>query len=103
SETLPWGATYAANWNNSRFTTTDPTSTFNPRLSSNIALNFMQPLLRNFEIDQIRQQVSLSKKAREMSDIQLSTVVAQTLRSVKNAYWDLTYAINNLKAQQQSL
>jgi outer membrane protein TolC len=103
SETLPWGATYSANWNNSRFTTTDPTSTFNPRLSSNVALNFTQPLLRNFEIDQIRQQVAVSKKARDLSDLQLRTVVAQTVRNVKNAYWDLVYAINNLKAQEQSL
>jgi outer membrane protein len=103
SEALPWGATYSANWNNARFTTTDPTFTFNPRLTSNIALNFTQPLLRNFEIDQIRQQVAVSKKSRDLSDLQLQTVVAQTVRSVKNAYWDLVYAINNLKAQQQSL
>jgi len=103
AQTLPWGATYTANWNNSRFTTTDPTSTFNPRLSSNLALNFTQPLLRNFDMDQIRQQVAVSKKVRDLSDIQLQSVVTQTVRNVKNAYWDLVYAINNLKAQQQSL
>jgi outer membrane protein len=103
SEVLPWGASYTANWNNSRFTTTDPTNTFNPRLSSNISLNFTQPLLRNFDIDQIRQQVAVSKKSRELSDIQLQTVVMLTTRNVRNGYWDLVYAINNLKAQQQSL
>jgi len=32
AETLPWGANYSANWNNSRFTTNDPANTFNPRL-----------------------------------------------------------------------
>jgi outer membrane protein TolC len=101
--TAPWGATYSVSTNNNRFTTTDPTSTFNPRLTSNLSLNFTQPLLRNFEIDQIRQQVQTSKKVRDLSDIQLQTVVSQTVRNVKNAYWDLVYAINNLKAQQQSL
>ena len=103
TDALPWGASLTANWNNSRFTTTDPTNTFNPRLSSNMLFNFTQPLLRNFEIDQIRQQVQTSKKVRDLSDIQLQTVVTQTVRNVKNAYWDLVYAINNLKAQQQSL
>ena len=52
---------------------------------------------------QIRQQVALSKKVRDLSDINLQNVIVQTVRSVRNAYWDLVYAINNLKAQQQSL
>ena len=64
---------------------------------------FQQPLLRNFQIDQIRQQVALSKKVRDLSDIKLDSVVTQTLRNVRNAYWDLSYSINNLKAQQESL
>ena len=64
---------------------------------------FTQPLLRNFQIDSIRQQVAVSKKVRDLSDIQLDSVVTQTLRNVRNAYWDLSYAINNLKAQQESL
>jgi len=104
SQQLPWnGANYTLNWNNSRFTTSDPTNIFNPRLSSNVQAVFQQPLLRNFSIDQIRQQVALSKKVRDLSDINLDSIVTQTLRNVRNAYWDLSYSINNLKAQQESL
>jgi outer membrane protein len=104
AEQLPWGGgNYSVNWNNARITTTDPSNLFNPRLSSNINLNFTQPLVRNRSIDQIRQQVRNSVKTRELSDIQLQAVVTSTLRAVKNAYWDLVYAIDNLKAQQQSL
>src|SRR3954471_14967675 len=102
-QTLPWGGNYTANWNSSRFTTTNLFNTFNPRLSSNVSLVFTQPLLRNFQIDSIRQQVAVSKKVRDLSDIQLEGVVTQTLRNVRNAYWDLSYAINNLKAQEESL
>ncbi|HKB11709.1 MAG TPA: TolC family protein [Vicinamibacterales bacterium] len=103
TEQLPWGANYSANWNNSRFTSTDPTNTFNPVLRSNVLFNFTQPLLRNRDIDQVRQAVKTSKKTRDLSDIQLESVVVSTTRAVKNAYWDLSYAINNLKAQQESL
>jgi len=104
AQQLPWqGANYTINWNNSRFTSSDPTNTFNPRLSSNLQAVFQQPLLRNFSIDQIRQQVALSKKNRDLSDINLESVITGTLRSVRNAYWDLSYSINNLKAQQESL
>jgi outer membrane protein TolC len=103
SQNLPWGAAYSANWNSSRFTTNNQFSSFSPLLSSNLNLQFTQPLLRNFSIDQIRQQVLNSRKVRELSDIQLNGVVMQTSRNVRNAYWDLSYAIDNLKAQQESL
>jgi len=103
SQTLPWGGGYAANWNGSHLSTTSLSTTFNPLLSSNINFQFTQPLMRNFEIDQIRQGVLASKKARDLSDIQLNGVITGTLRAVKNAYWDLSYAIANLKTQQQSL
>jgi outer membrane protein len=103
NQTLPWGAQYAATWNSSRFTTTNQFQSFSPQIGSNLNLQFSQPLLRNFEIDQIRQQVANSKKSRELSDIQLQGVITGTLRNVRNAYWDLSYAINNLKAQQESL
>jgi outer membrane protein len=103
NQTLPWGGNYTANWNSSRFTTTSLIQNFSPQISSNLNLQYTQPLLRNFQIDNIRQQVALSKKARDLSDIQLFGVVTQTLRNVRNAYWDLSYAINNLKAQQESL
>ena len=103
SQILPWGGNYTANWNSARQTTTNILSNFSPQLFSNVQFNYTQPLLRNLSVDQIRQQVKISQKVRELSDIQLQSVVVQTMRNVKNAYWDLSYAINNLAAQQQSL
>src|SRR4051812_994708 len=103
NQTLPWGGNYSAAWNSSRLTTNNLFSSFSPQLSSNLNLQYTQPLLRNFQIDSIRQQVAVSKKVRDLSDIQLDSVVTQTLRNVRNAYWDLSYSINNLKAQQESL
>lgn len=101
---LPWGgASYTAFWNNARATTNNIFSSFNPQLSSTMGFNFTQPLLRNFSIDATRQQVLVSRKNREISDVQLQQSIALTMRSVRNAYWDLVYAINNLDVQRQSL
>jgi outer membrane protein TolC len=72
-------------------------------LSSSLGFNYTQPLLRNFTIDATRQQVLVSRKNREISDVQLQQSITSTMRNVKNAYWDLVYAINNLAVQQQSL
>ena len=90
NQTLPTGAQYSATWSNSRTTTTNLSEIFVPRLGSGLNLQFSQPLMRNFEIDQIRQQVANSKKSRELSDIQLGGSSLETLRAVRNAYWDLS-------------
>jgi outer membrane protein len=103
NQVLPWGSSYSATWSNQHLASTSLSSTYSPQLSSVLNVQFSQPLLRNFQIDQIRQQVATSKKVRDLSDINLDSVVTQTLRNVRNAYWDLSYSINNLKAQQESL
>jgi outer membrane protein len=102
-QNLPTGAFYQANWNSFRATTTNLFSNFSPQLGSNLNLQVQQPLLRNLHIDQIRQQLANSKKLRDLSDIQLQAVITGTSRNVRNAYWDLSYSIDNLKAQQESL
>jgi outer membrane protein len=103
SQNLPTGGFYSVNWNSARFTTTSFFTNLSPLISSNLNVQVTQPLLRNFAIDQIRQQVQNSKKLRELSDIQLDALIMQTSRNVKNAYWDLSFALDNLKAQQESL
>jgi len=103
NQALPWGGSYNANWNNQRTTSNSILNNFSPQLQSAVSLAYTQPLIRNFSIDQIREQVQLSQKVRDLSDIQLQAVVTGTSRAVRNAYWDLAGAIANLKAQQQSL
>jgi outer membrane protein len=103
SQILPTGANYTVNWNNQRRTTNSFFQNFSPQVSSNVFAQVTQPLLRNFRIDQIRQQVQTSVKLRDLSDIQLGALIMQTTRGVRNAYWDLSYTIDNLKAQQESL
>ena len=103
NQVLPWGGNYTVNWNSSRLTSTSYFQSFSPQLGSSLNLNYTQPLLRNFKIDNIRQNLALSKIGREMSDVDLRTTLVQTARQVKNAYWDLVYRIDSLTAARQSL
>jgi len=104
SSALPWrGASYRVGWDNSRATTNNVFANFTPQTGSTFTLNFTQPLMRNFGIDANRQQLQVSRKNREISDVQVREAVASTTRSVKNAYWDLVFAINSLNVQRQSL
>lgn len=100
---LATGGNYSLAWDSSRSTTTNIFSNFNPILRSNLSASFVQPLLRNFKVDGTRQQLLISKKNREISDVTLRQTVVQTIRSVKSGYWDLAYAISSLAVQQRSL
>ncbi|HWW84637.1 MAG TPA: TolC family protein [Vicinamibacterales bacterium] len=104
NQLLPWGGgNYNFSWNNQRVTSTYAFASFSPQLQSTFNASFTQPIGRNFKIDQVRQQVKIAGKLRDLSDVQLKAVVVQTMRSVKDAYWDLVYSINNLATQRQSL
>ncbi len=103
-QNIPWGGGfYSASWDSFRSTTSNVFTSFDPQLSSNVNLQFVQPLLRNFNIDAIRQQVLVGQKNREIADIDLQQTIATTSRNVRNAYWDLSFAIASLEVQKQSL
>lgn len=104
NQRLPWrGGNYSVSWNTSRRSTNNVFTNFQPTVRSFLEFQFTQPLLQGYRIDQQRQQVLVSKKNREISDIQFRTTVVGTIRNVKNAYWDLVYAYSNLDVQNQSL
>jgi outer membrane protein TolC len=102
-QVLPWGGNYEVGWDSSRFNSNSSFSTFSPQLRSSLVLNYNQPLLRNWGIDQVRQQILVSSKNREISDVSLRQTIAVTTRTVRNAFWDLAYANASLGVQQQSL
>ena len=102
-QSLPTGGTFEVDFNNNRQTTNSIFSTFNPSFGSNFNLSLTQPLLRNFSIDSTRYQIRVAKKNREISDVQFRQTVVNTVANVKDAYYDLIYALDNLEAQRRSL
>jgi outer membrane protein len=102
-QNLPWGGgNYQLTWSGARRETTAFAS-FNPQLSSGLNAQLNQPLLRNFRIDGLRQQVLLNTTQREIADVQLRQSITQTGRLARNAYWDLVFAIAQHQVQVQSL
>jgi outer membrane protein TolC len=103
TQVLPTGGDYTLSWNSSRVSSSNFFQTYNPQLLSSLSVDFTQPLLRNFKIDNTRQQLEINRKIRENGDTALQQTISQTVRNVRNAYWDLAFSINNLSAQRQSL
>jgi len=101
---LKWGGgNYQVSLDGARTTTTNRNAAFNPNLSSNFNFNYTQPLLRNFGMDITRQQLALGQKQSDIVDVQLQQQIAQTVRTVRNAYYDLVGAIGQLEVARASL
>ncbi|MEP6918992.1 MAG: TolC family protein [Acidobacteriota bacterium] len=100
---VPWGGgRYSLSLDASRGTTSG-ISSFNPQLGSNLSASYNQPLLRNFRIDALRQQVLVSRKNEEIADIQLQQQITRTDRAVRSVYYDLVGAIAGLDVARESL
>ena len=103
-QNLRWGGgTALVNFNNVRNETSDTAATRNPAFTSNLQAQYTQPLLRNFRIDQTRSSLLISRLERQITDLNLRSTLTATEASVRNAYWDLVFAIENVEAARGSL
>ena len=103
AQRLPWGANYDLGWDSSRSESNNSGNTWRPQLNSSLAFNYQQSLLRGWSIDSLRQQLQVSLKNREIADVTVRQTLAATTRTVRNAYYNLAYAVASLASQQQSL
>ncbi len=103
-QNLRWGGgRYALSLDGARNTTNNPADPFSPRLTSNFNLSYTQPLLQNFTIDSVRQQLLVGEKQQEIVNVRLQEQVTQTTRRVRSAYFDLVGAIGQLDVARQTL
>lgn len=104
AQDVPWGGgNLALNLNNRRQETTSLTATVNPQYTPTWALQYTQPLLRDFRIDTTRQQLLVTRINQEISDVQLQQTIINTLANVRNAYWDYVFAVQSVEVSRQSL
>ncbi|MGH9330554.1 MAG: TolC family protein [Vicinamibacterales bacterium] len=104
SQNIPWfGGSYFLGVDGSRRTTNSLFDDFNPRLDSNLNVQVVQPFLRNFRIDGFRQQFLQAQNQRQVADLTLRQTMVSTERNVRNAYWDLVFAVASHRVQVQSL
>lgn len=87
-----YGGSYTVNWTNSRVETSNTFSTFNPSFTTNLVAAYVQPLVRGFRIDNVRQQLLINLINRDITEESARATVTQTLANVRNAYWDLVFA-----------
>jgi outer membrane protein TolC len=104
SQNFRWGGGSASlAFNNTRLSQSDRFATRNPTINSTLTAVLAQPLLRGFRTDSTRTQIRVTQINQDISENQLKATVINTLASVRNAYWDLVYAVQALETAQRSL
>jgi outer membrane protein TolC len=104
AQSLPWGGgSYQFTLNNQRATSDAAISRYNPAYTPIWSGQYTQPLLRNRRIDSNRETLQVTKLNRDVSDIQLTATITNTLSNVRNAYWDYVFAIDAVGVARQSV
>ena len=104
------GGSYFLQFQNSHTNTSNSFSLLNPFYSSNLSLQFNQPLLRDRSIDNNRRQIRIQRKRLDQSDADFRQRTIDVITRVQQAYWELVFALRdqqnnvaNLNLSRESL
>jgi len=97
------GGNYFLQFQNSRTNTNNSFSLLNPFYSSNLSLQFTQPLLRDRSIDNNRRQIRIQRKRLDQSDADFRQRTIDVITRVQQAYWELVFALRDQENQLANL
>jgi outer membrane protein TolC len=98
-----WGTNLSVGFNNTRATTNSAFSTFSPQLNSGFKATVTQHLLQGFGFAANTRFIRIAKNNRELSDVAFRLQIIDSLDQIENIYWDLVYAYENVRVQNESL
>jgi outer membrane protein TolC len=97
-----FGGSYTLAWTNQRVASSDRLATRNPLYTTGLVGTYIQPLLRGFKVDNLRQQLDINLINRDISEESARATVTQTVANVRNAYWDLVFAQSAVDVAQRA-
>lgn len=99
-----WGTNVSIGFNNTRVATGDaPFSPLSPQLNSSFRFQLTQHLLQGFGFAANTRFIRIAKNNRELSDVAFRLQIIDTVYQIENIYWDLVYAYENARVQNESL
>jgi outer membrane protein len=98
-----WGTNLAVGFNNSRITSSSPFTSLSPNLGANFQAKVTQTLLQGFGFLPNTRFIRIARNNREISDVAFRLQVITTVDQIENIYWDLVFAYENVRVQQESL
>jgi outer membrane protein TolC len=97
------GGNYFVQFQNSHTDTSNSFSLLNPFYSSNLSVQFTQPLWRDRSIDNNRRQIRIQRKRLDQSDADFRQRTIDVITRVQQAYWELVFALRDQQNQLANL
>jgi len=98
------GTNLLVGFNNTRQTISDaPFQSFSPQLKSSFNFQLTQHLLQGFGFAPNTRFIRIAKNNREISDVAFRLQITTTVDQIENMYWDLVFAYENVRVQQENL
>ncbi len=98
-----WGTNLTVGFDNTRQTTNSFFSSVSPSLSTNFKATITQPILQGLGLPANTRFIHIAKNNRELTDVAFRLQVITTVDQIENLYWDLVYAYENARVQNESL
>src|SRR5271155_1038945 len=98
-----WGTNLQVGFSNSRATSNVPFNTYSPLINSSLRLQVTQHLLQGFGFPANSRFIHIAKNNRELSDVAFRLQIIDSVDQIENIYWDLVYAYENARVQNESL
>lgn len=102
SQTFETGTNLAVSWNNTR-SSANIENFFNPNVSSLLSVSLSQPLLNGFGIKMWTRNIRIANNNRKIADWYFAQQAITTITNTIVAYWELAYARENVKVNQQAV
>ena len=102
SQTFETGTNLQVNWNNNR-SSANIANFFNPYVTSALSVSISQPLLNGFGKSQWTRNIRIANNNRKIADWDFAQQAITTITNTITAYWELAYARENVKVNQQAV
>jgi outer membrane protein len=103
SQGFQTGTTFYSFWDNTRSSSTSAANLFNPSVQSSIFVGFQQQLLNGFGRSVNTRNIRIAKNNRKIADWAFTQQAITTVTNTITAYWELVYARENVKVQEQAV
>jgi outer membrane protein len=97
------GTTLSAFFDNTRSSSSSNFNFFNPSVQSTLGVTFSQQLLQGFGRDVTRRNILIAENNRKIADLAFAQQAITTVTNTVTAYWELVYARENVKVEQQAV
>ena len=100
---LQWGTGVSVNFNNGHVTTNNRSSMYSPSLGSSSLIKLTQPILQGFGKLPNTRFIRIANRNREITNVAFRLQIITTVDQIENLYWNLVFAYENVKVQQDAL